>query len=427
MTAARGLPLHGALLLLALLWLFSSSAPAQKEECLKATKYYLEENGLCCSRCPPGHYASEKCNPEKDTVCLQCADNTFTEFWNYVPACYRCSRCDTVLGFEVALPCNFTHKTKCSCMNGTHCVSGDTPGECTHCEADSECPPGKEVSSPGNGVSDTVCIPCQQGFYQNVSSAMAVCQPHTDCRALDLQMQVPGSAISDSVCVPVFREEPDYRTLIIILSLSAVALLSTILVIFCFARENLCRKLKNLVNGKPQQPAEQTFTDTPSPNSPTDPLLPDSQNASEVLGGASGPTAMQTQFLEKETLLNNESPQRNVPQAQLHGYREALQRGDPPEESSNARHWQEEVNAGTNTGFQMNGRSMTFNGNVYIYNGMGARSPESPTDSSPSNPEPPLSWPGAGGLRLVTPQQEDGKEQHISVEENWRGMAPFPI
>lgn len=432
MTAAQTLLLQGTLLLLVLLWDFSASVPAQwkpsevkEEECTNTTKYYLKDHGLCCSRCPPGYYASERCIPGKDTTCLQCPNNMFTELWNYLPSCFRCLRCDHVLSFEEALPCNLTHRTKCRCIEGTHCITGDTPGRCTHCETDSECPPGTEVSVPGNGISDTVCVPCQPGFYQNASSTFSVCQPITDCRVLGLQIQVPGSDIADSVCIPVPKDEPDYRILIAFLSFLAAFLLSAVIILIGFQRVSLCRKLKNLMNEKPQQLEEATSKDIPSPNSPKDPLLP-----SKPLRGFLEPKAMHPPLLERETLLNNTFPQKKDIQPDPEGCRKAANVRDPPDtcpESSNSvRDWQEQqVTAGPNSGFQMNGRSMTFNGNIYIYNGTGTGTPECPTSSSLSSPEPPV--PMTGELRLISPRQEDGKELHVSVEENWRGLTPFPI
>nr|XP_033781463.1 tumor necrosis factor receptor superfamily member 3-like [Geotrypetes seraphini] len=426
MTAAQAFLLfQGTWLLLALLWDVSPAVPAQfspydvkDQECSNATKYYLKKDGLCCSRCPPGYYVSEKCIPGRDTTCVQCPNNSVTETWNYLLKCFRCPHCDSVRGFEVALPCNLTHKTKCRCIKGTHCITVDTQEECKHCESDSECPLGTEVSIPGNGISDTVCVPCRPGFYQNESSLQAGCLPHTNCTALGLQIHSPGSASSDSKCVPVPRKEPDYRPLLITLSLLAI-LLSTIAIFICFQRGSLCRKLKNLMDEKPQL-VQETLTDPSSPNASKDPLLPDSQNTSD-------PTTMHSPIQEEETLLRNP-----VPQSEPQGYRDAKQTKDlpeiAPEEQNCVTDWQgQQVTAGCNSGLQMNGRSMTFNGNVYVYNGMDSRTPEFLAGNPLSSLEPPVSVPGTGGLRLVSPRQEDGKELHMSVEESWRGLTPFPI
>ncbi|XP_030043999.1 tumor necrosis factor receptor superfamily member 3 [Microcaecilia unicolor] len=430
MTATQAFLLQGTWLLLAILWDFLPTAPAQlspykvkdQDECPNATKYYLKKNGLCCSRCPPGYFASETCIPGRDTTCLQCSNNMVTETWNYLPKCFLCPKCESVLGFEVALPCNLTHKTKCRCVKGTHCITADTQDECTHCESDSECPPGTEVSIPGNGISDTVCMPCRPGFYQNESSLESACQPHTKCTA-GLEIHIPGSASSDSKCVPVPRKEPDYRLLLITISFLA-ALLFSIIIIICSQRRILHRKLKTLMDEKPQL-VQETLTDPPSPNSPKNPLLQDNLKTLD-------PSTMHVPIQEEETLLRSTFPQRKVTQSEPQGYREAEHSKDlpetAPEEQRCVRDWQgQRVTAGSNSGLQMNGRSMTFNGNVYVYNGMDSKTPELLVCSPLSSPEPPMSMPRAGELRLVSPRQEDGKEMHMSVEEDYMGLTSFPI
>ncbi|XP_026881374.2 tumor necrosis factor receptor superfamily member 6B-like isoform X3 [Electrophorus electricus] len=74
---------------------------------------------LTCSLCPPGTYMHAFCTATKDTVCLSCPTNHFTQFWNYLPKCTvhrntECERCPRGTFSAVVSSC-------ARCVNHTDC------------------------------------------------------------------------------------------------------------------------------------------------------------------------------------------------------------------------------------------------------------------------------------------------------------------
>lgn len=49
---------------------------------------------LECDRCPPGTYLRSRCTSTRKSDCAPCPSGSFTELWNYIGKCLRCSLCD---------------------------------------------------------------------------------------------------------------------------------------------------------------------------------------------------------------------------------------------------------------------------------------------------------------------------------------------
>ncbi|AQT34489.1 M-T2 [Myxoma virus] len=80
-----------------------------------------EKDGLCCTSCPPGSYASRLCGPGSDTVCSPCKNETFTASTNHAPACVSCrGRCTGHLSESQS--CDKTRDRVCDCSAGNYCL-----------------------------------------------------------------------------------------------------------------------------------------------------------------------------------------------------------------------------------------------------------------------------------------------------------------
>lgn len=56
------------------------------------------------------------------------------------------------------------------------------------------------ISSPGTLSQNTQCQPCPPGTFSANSSSSEKCQPHRNCTALGLSLNVPGSSFHDALC-----------------------------------------------------------------------------------------------------------------------------------------------------------------------------------------------------------------------------------
>ncbi|XP_064140783.1 tumor necrosis factor receptor superfamily member 3 [Loxodonta africana] len=363
-------------------------------------EFYQPSHQVCCSRCPPGTYVTVQCSRSQDTACSPCTKNTYNEHWNYLIKCQLCRPCDPVMGFEEIKPCTRIQETQCRCQSGMFCAQWDS--ECTHCEPLSNCPPGTEAELKGEDrETDNNCVPCKAGHFQNTSSPIARCQPHTRCEEQGLVEAAPGTAENDTSCRNPSKPRPGTMlVLAVLLPLVSLLLLTTILACTWKSHPSLCRKLGSLLKRHPEG-AEPSADASWEPQR-TNPHFPDLvepllSNSGDLPPASAGhPT---TPGLEEEVLQQRSPPgQARELEAEL---------GD-----------QGLVAHGTN-GIHVTGGSMTVTGNIYIYNGPvlgGARGPGDP----PAPPEPPYPIPEEGPPGppgLSTPHQEDGKAWHLAETE----------
>ncbi|XP_072509826.1 tumor necrosis factor receptor superfamily member 3 isoform X1 [Notamacropus eugenii] len=361
-------------------------------------EYYEAKHQICCSRCPPGMFVSNYCDGRRNTTCSVCQPGSYNEFWNHLSGCQLCRQCDEVLGFEEITPCNASKKTQCRCRQGMYCPNRGT--ECEHCEPLSSCPPGTEPELTDKvGEFDNSCVPCREGYFQNISSPDVRCQPHTNCEAQGLVTVVPGTAKSDARCQISLWKKPGTILLLSIL-VPMVSILLLIAVFSCAWKRHpsLCQKLGLLLKRRPERgdlnpPPNQ---DVPRTNQKfpdlVEPLLGDALLApNERLP----PPAVETEILHQQSSLG-----------------QGREQGTEPGEQG------QELPHGTN-GIHVTGGSVTVTGNIYIYNGPvlgGTRGPGDP----PLPPEPPYPIPEEGtpnSLNFSGPHQEDGKAWHLAETE----------
>ncbi|XP_054433504.1 tumor necrosis factor receptor superfamily member 6B [Pteronotus mesoamericanus] len=191
-TEVRGRPLPAqprALLLLLLLPLLRGGAG---DEPTYPVWDADAQEWLLCRRCPPGTFVHRPCGRGRPTACHPCPPQHYTQFWNYLE---RCRYCNVFCGEdeEEAQPCSATHNRACRCRPGLFELSG-------FCLEHTPCPPGYGVVTPGTPTQDTQCQPCPPGTFSATSSASERCQPHRNCTALGLALNVPGSPAHDTMC-----------------------------------------------------------------------------------------------------------------------------------------------------------------------------------------------------------------------------------
>ncbi|XP_006873442.1 PREDICTED: tumor necrosis factor receptor superfamily member 6B [Chrysochloris asiatica] len=152
---------------------------------------------LVCGQCPPGTFVQQPCRRDSPTACGSCPSRHYTQFWNYLG---RCRYCNVICGEheEEARPCSATHNRACRCRPGFFAQSG-------FCLEHAQCPPGAGVVAPGTPSRNTQCQPCPPGTFSAGSSSLERCQPHRNCTALGLALNVPGSSFHDVLCTSCSR------------------------------------------------------------------------------------------------------------------------------------------------------------------------------------------------------------------------------
>ncbi|KAK2492596.1 hypothetical protein MC885_008184 [Smutsia gigantea] len=147
---------------------------------------------LACGQCPPGTFVQRPCGRDSPTMCGACPPRHYTQFWNYLE---RCRYCNVICGEreEEARPCGATHNRACRCLPGFFAHAG-------FCLEHAPCPPGAGVAAPGTPQQNTQCQPCPPGTFSASSSRSEQCQPHRNCTALGLALNVPGSSSHDALC-----------------------------------------------------------------------------------------------------------------------------------------------------------------------------------------------------------------------------------
>ncbi|XP_054322570.1 tumor necrosis factor receptor superfamily member 6B isoform X2 [Pongo pygmaeus] len=147
---------------------------------------------LVCAQCPPGTFVQRPCRRDSPTTCGPCPPRHYTQFWNYLE---RCRYCNVLCGEreEEARACHATHNRACRCRAGFFAHAG-------FCLEHASCPPGTGVIAPGTSSQNTQCQPCPPGTFSASSSSSEQCQPHRNCTALGLALNVPGSSSHDTLC-----------------------------------------------------------------------------------------------------------------------------------------------------------------------------------------------------------------------------------
>ncbi|NXT97808.1 TNR1A factor, partial [Buphagus erythrorhynchus] len=132
----------------------------------------------CCMRCHAGTYKAKDCDgPDQATVCLPCANGTFTAVDNTMSKCFRCTRCRTELHQIVETPCTPQQDTVCGCQKNQYQI--DSESEFFQCRNCSSCTNGIIASCSKN--KDAICR-CMPQFFLSRSN---ICKPCNSCTGED--------------------------------------------------------------------------------------------------------------------------------------------------------------------------------------------------------------------------------------------------
>ncbi|XP_013373744.1 PREDICTED: tumor necrosis factor receptor superfamily member 5 isoform X2 [Chinchilla lanigera] len=153
-------------------------------------------NSVCCNKCPPGEKLVDECTELKQTQCVRCTKGEYLDTWNTERHCHVHRHCDPNLGLQVQKEGTLETDTTCVCKEGQHC----TNNACEHCDLHTPCGPGLGVKQLGTEASDTICEPCPNGFFSNVSSVSGKCHPWTSCENKYLVELQAGTNVTDAVC-----------------------------------------------------------------------------------------------------------------------------------------------------------------------------------------------------------------------------------
>ncbi|XP_007571184.1 tumor necrosis factor receptor superfamily member 6B-like [Poecilia formosa] len=146
---------------------------------------------LQCKQCKPGTYRTAHCTATKETKCVPCPSDHYTELWNYLNRCLYCNNfCSQ--NQEVEIECSATNNRVCRCKAGFYMMED-------FCVRHTECGPGHGVQAIGTPKNDTVCEKCPKGNFSSSSSASDQCVKHQVCSGENV-MLLQGSAFHDTVC-----------------------------------------------------------------------------------------------------------------------------------------------------------------------------------------------------------------------------------
>ncbi|XP_063734450.1 tumor necrosis factor receptor superfamily member 5 isoform X2 [Eleginops maclovinus] len=156
---------------------------------------FYGKNGACCDQCPAGQYMLSDCDGKKKTVCAKCV-NGYTATKNYLPTCLECKSCSLVNHQQKVKDCTSKENAVCECVRGFYC----TEDNCEHCSPVQRCPLGQGVRVEATRTNDTICAPCEDGTYSNVTDFHSACRPHTRCEDLGRELITPGTTELDAFC-----------------------------------------------------------------------------------------------------------------------------------------------------------------------------------------------------------------------------------
>ncbi|XP_026162736.1 tumor necrosis factor receptor superfamily member 1B [Mastacembelus armatus] len=168
--------------------------------CNSTRDYQSDDHNLCCKKCQPGQRLTQPCTETTDSVCKQCEPNQYMESWNYAPNCLSCKKCKPNKGLQYAKHCTSTTKAKCSCLPGMYCIMGFSDQDCDECRKYKDCKIGYGVSVSGTASSDVKCERCTDGKFSDTISYTDRCQDHTNCHGRAVVRN--GTATSDTMCEP---------------------------------------------------------------------------------------------------------------------------------------------------------------------------------------------------------------------------------
>ncbi|XP_034409741.1 tumor necrosis factor receptor superfamily member 5 [Cyclopterus lumpus] len=157
---------------------------------------YTQKDGRCCDRCAAGQYMRAECDDTHTTKCATCVLGSYTATKNHMLKCHVCKDCSSINNQKKVKDCTAKENTVCRCMEGFYC-SNDP---CDHCWALTHCLLGEGVKVQAAHTNDTICAPCQEGTYSNVTDFHSACQTHTRCEDIGRVLKTPGTPKTDAIC-----------------------------------------------------------------------------------------------------------------------------------------------------------------------------------------------------------------------------------
>uniref|UniRef100_A0A3Q2E630 TNFR-Cys domain-containing protein n=1 Tax=Cyprinodon variegatus TaxID=28743 RepID=A0A3Q2E630_CYPVA len=151
----------------------------------------------CCFPFLTGNRVKTDCTEFRSTSCLPCADGTYMENPTGKKQCNPCTICDKGSGLRLKIKCSRSSDTVCEALEGYFCIDF-VKGSCDAAKKHSSCKPGQYISKAGTSLSDTECSECSRGTFSNGS--LTLCQPHTQCKELNLQLVKEGTTSTDAEC-----------------------------------------------------------------------------------------------------------------------------------------------------------------------------------------------------------------------------------
>uniref|UniRef100_A0A3Q0S1G0 Tumor necrosis factor receptor superfamily, member 1B n=1 Tax=Amphilophus citrinellus TaxID=61819 RepID=A0A3Q0S1G0_AMPCI len=160
------------------------------------TEYLIGDR--CCKKCLPGYRLNKECTETTDSVCEPCPADQHQENFNFNRNCFGCNKCKADKGLQYVQNCSSTTKAMCTCQPGKYCILRSANTLCSDCKKYKTCKPGFGVSVQGTLILDMKCVPCPKGTFSDTASSTDPCRPHTDCNGAAALRK--GNATSDTVC-----------------------------------------------------------------------------------------------------------------------------------------------------------------------------------------------------------------------------------
>ncbi|KAM9353496.1 tumor necrosis factor receptor superfamily member 5 [Symphorus nematophorus] len=157
---------------------------------------YTSKDKRCCNRCPAGKHVTADCDGTKETECTECGRGFYTATKNHLNKCQPCRNCSSNNNQKKVKDCTPQEDTVCECVTGFFCSNA----VCDHCQRVTQCPEGKGVKVQATRTNDTICAPCEDGTFSNVTDFTSACQRHTRCDDLGRLLKTAGTGTTDAIC-----------------------------------------------------------------------------------------------------------------------------------------------------------------------------------------------------------------------------------
>lgn len=144
----------------------------------------------CPPSCPPGTHRTV------DKGCLKCPSRTYQDQETNSTSCIDCRQTCFQKEFTVR-NCTALADLICQCKDGFY--NNKLPPPYGTCVPHTECQPGYGAKVPGNHLNNTVCEPCESGYFSTNLSSTDHCVPCISCSD-DEETTQECTPTSDRLC-----------------------------------------------------------------------------------------------------------------------------------------------------------------------------------------------------------------------------------